>query len=242
VAVARGEHRVPPVHGEVQQHLLELTGIGAHRRVVEDADVEDDLLAERAPEQRLGVAHERRQADRLQAHGCLRLKARSCRTSVACPLGGAADLGEVLPHGIVGGEGGREVAARELEVGADDRQQVVEVVRDAAASCPHRLHLLRLRSRASSARCSVTSSVSPAMRVTRSSRSRTGNMRVRTIRSASPGRGGVLHHPRRPLHHRVRGLDHARPVVGVDLVEPQAGAAWISSSDRPVMRTYAGYM
>ena len=71
---------------------------------------------------------------------CCRLKARSWRARSRRAVGRLEDLVEVGPLRVVFGER----FAGHLAVTADDGEQVVEVVRDAAGEAPYGLHLLRL--------------------------------------------------------------------------------------------------
>ena len=73
---------------------------------------------------------------------CWRLNASSCRVSAARALGRVRISSTSLAH--ADRRVGRAASSSELAVAEDDRQQVVEVVRDAAGELADRLHLLRL--------------------------------------------------------------------------------------------------
>ncbi len=72
--------------------------------------------------------------------GCLRLKVSSCRVTPAA----LSTACSASPSSATAGEPARQLAAGDVDAGGNDREQVVEVVRDAGRHPPDRLQLLRL--------------------------------------------------------------------------------------------------
>ena len=125
-------HRVPRVHCEIEQHLVQLNGVGAHQRsVVVDRRLEAHPLAEDVTEQQLGLTND---VGRIEDHRIqlLELAEREQLASeVAGAPNGVEDDGDVLLALLSG-----DFVPQQLRVAADDGEDVVEVVRDAAASRP----------------------------------------------------------------------------------------------------------
>ena len=148
VARADGEraavgHGVAGVDGEVDDHLLELRLVGLDvPEVAAGQDLELDLLAERAVEQRRDRSVSTSPSSSTSACSvCRREKASSWRTRPAARLALLLDVHDVLVGGV-----GRPVRLQQQVGEADDGgQHVVEVVRDAAGELADRLHLLALR-------------------------------------------------------------------------------------------------
>ena len=135
-------HRVAGVDGEVHEHLLQARAVGEDRgQVVADGDLQLDELAERAREQRLEVGDERADVEHLGVHDLAAAEHQQLARERGGALGGAADLVDVLAHGreLV------QLVAGERDAGQDHRQQVVEVVGDAAGELADALQALGLR-------------------------------------------------------------------------------------------------
>ena len=133
-------HRVARVHGEVDDHLLDLRRVGAHRaRARAEHRDELDVLADQPAQHHVHVADRRVQVEdpRLQHLPAAEREqlARERGRAVGRPL----DLLGVPAQLRVG-----RAADQELAVPGDRREQVVEVVRDAAGEPADRFHLLRL--------------------------------------------------------------------------------------------------
>ena len=133
-------HRVAGVDREVDHHLLELRAVGEHGREAVGGEHRDlDVAADQPAEHR----HERaRDLVEVEQHrlqhlpACERQQLPGQRRGA---LGRALDLLE-----LVRPRPRADPVAGDLRVAADDRQQVVEVVRDPARELADRLHLLRL--------------------------------------------------------------------------------------------------
>ena len=134
-------HRVSRIDDEVHHDLLQLTAIGERQRErgrqrQRDVDVLADQPAEHA-------GHVRDQAVHVERRGVQHLLAAE-RQQLLGEAGGALagldDFAEIL----------RVLARRsasavdELGESEDDRQQIVEIVRDAGGQSPDRFHLARL--------------------------------------------------------------------------------------------------
>ena len=141
VIVPPGGHRVAGVDGQVHQHLLDL------RRV--DADAPEggveprhdlDVLAEERPQHARGVRDEGVEVDDLRLQHLLAAEGEELAHEARGPLGGAHDVLHLAQARVVR----VEAPAQQLAVAHDHREQVVEVVGDAAREPADRLHLLRL--------------------------------------------------------------------------------------------------
>jgi hypothetical protein len=134
-------HRVARVEGEIHHDLLQLTGIGL-RRAEPRVEVghELDLRAEQPAEHPLELGDHLVDVDDLRLEHLAAAEGEQLSGQPGGTLSRALHLEHVLAHrGAV-----VELRERELAVAHDRRQQVVEVVGDAAREPPDRLHLLRL--------------------------------------------------------------------------------------------------
>ena len=135
------EHRVAGVDREVDDHLLELAGIGAHRaEAAAVLDLELDPLAEQPVEQMRDLGDDVGELEHLRAQRLL------ARESEQLPgqVGGAVRVGADLLDVVIVAVAGR-VAHQHQVAGAEDRgQDIVEIVGDAAGELADRLHLGRL--------------------------------------------------------------------------------------------------
>ena len=130
------------VRAEVHENLLQL------RCVAEDADrrcrrpdVEPDCCRERRAKETQPLENDSAEVDALRCRSLRRpAEGEDLAHEVACVLPRSVDRLEVLPEAGVG----RGLLHRGLDVSEDDRQHVVEVVRDAACQRAERLHPLAL--------------------------------------------------------------------------------------------------
>ncbi len=133
-------HRIARVDREVHQDLLELAGIDPHAPQARLRHRDElDVLAEQTAEHAIDVEDQLIQVDDA---GLDDLAPRECQElprEVRRALRGARDLGDVAERGIAG----RGIGPRHLGVAEDRRQQVVEVVRDAASQPADAFHALR---------------------------------------------------------------------------------------------------
>src|SRR5439155_16858907 len=126
-------HRVARVDHQVHDHLADLVRVHADARYAgRESGRELDVVAEYRLEHtrhvgdQLVQVHGRRRRWRLPAPGQNLLGERGT------PLGGALDRLRIAPHWIVR----PQAPQHQLGVAADDREQVVEVVSDAAGVSP----------------------------------------------------------------------------------------------------------
>ena len=142
VPAALGRHRVARVDREVDDHLLELARVGAHRARSRPCLTTSLTVS---PSSRLSRCDtSRHHVGQLQHLRAQRLLAREGE-QLAGQAGGAVrvrlDLLDVVIVAVA-----RRVAHQHQVAMADDRgQDIVEVVRDAAGELADRLHLGRLR-------------------------------------------------------------------------------------------------
>jgi hypothetical protein len=134
-------HRIASIDGQIYQRVFELARVHKGRpRLAGKYRLDTDALAKRAAEQighpcdqRIHVDHLRRQ----------RLASREGEQAVGqqCGARGATHRrGDMALQLVVGWETMLEV----FQIAEDDRQQIVEIVRDTAGELADRLHLLRL--------------------------------------------------------------------------------------------------
>ena len=135
-----GRHRIAAVEGQVEDHLLELSPVGAQaagRRI--ECDLELDLLADEASQHRfdprddLVHLHDLRLEDLPPAEG------QELLGQAGGPLGGVANAHDILADVRAG-----RLVERQVGEADDGRQDVVEVVGDAAGQPADRLELAGL--------------------------------------------------------------------------------------------------
>ena len=139
--LAAGRHRVARVDDEVGQQLLELAGVGLdraepgreHRR-------HRDVLADEPRQHRLDVGDDRVERERLGLPLRFAAEREQLAREARGARGGLRDLADIVGDRMRG----PEILAREVGVGADHGEDVVEVMRDAAGELADRVHLLRL--------------------------------------------------------------------------------------------------
>src|SRR5690349_24348930 len=111
-----------PICGEVEQDLLDGARVGQHRRAIWGRrDTYFDAFRQQAPQHLREIPHEPREVDRPQ----LELTGAAEREELADHRrafpGRRLDFGEVGPGFLAD----RDVALHQLDVGEDDRQEVV---------------------------------------------------------------------------------------------------------------------
>src|SRR5438876_10580026 len=134
-------HRIPRIHGQIHDHLLELPRVGLHgaeRRIEPRREV--DVLAQQAAQHLLDVGHEAVQADDARLQHLLAAEGEQLPGEPRRPVCGLADFLGVVAARVTGGQ----VFEQQVDVARDRGEDVVEVVRDAAGQPAHRFHLLRL--------------------------------------------------------------------------------------------------
>ena len=133
-------HRVAGVDGEVDEHLADLIGIGTHRPQLRIARGDElHVLAEHAGEEPLHVGDRMVQVDDVVGDGLVPAEEQQLPGERGAALGRLGDSFHLGARGMALAE----LSVEELGVRRDDREQVVEVVRDAAREPAHRFHLLR---------------------------------------------------------------------------------------------------
>ena len=138
---AAARHGVAGVHGEVEQHLVQHAAVGAHRQTHRvQVQLEADVLADDALQHLRGGRHHLVQIEVLRLHHLPPAEEQQLTRQVGATFGAGADLLQALAH--VGRQG--LDAGRELRLHQHHRQDVVEVVGDAAGELADRLHLLGL--------------------------------------------------------------------------------------------------
>ena len=158
-------HGVARIDGEVQEHLLDLAGIGRHGSQVRRGHGDElDRLAEEPIEHRVQVADDAVDVEHGGRQHLLSAEGQKLARERRRLVGGFPGALGMGAERILGGQ----PPQNQLAVAADDHEQVVEVVRDAPASLPTASIFWAWRScssvwrRASSARwCSVRSTVTP---------------------------------------------------------------------------------
>ena len=138
---AAARHRVTRVDGHVDQRELELGDVDLDRPDIRrDVALELHVAAQRADQH---LVHGLDAFLEVGDHRVERLASRErqqlARQALAA-IGGRVDRVDRLQMLRIG-----EPAAQKLRMAADDHQEIVEVVRDAAGQLAERLHLLRLR-------------------------------------------------------------------------------------------------
>ena len=134
-------HRLPGIDHQVHDHLLDLARIGfqPHRVPAELGD-QLDVLPDQAAQHGLEVGDDAVQVQHLRLEHLPAAERQELAREGGRPDPGAPDLLDFPPHRVAVADS----LLQELAVAGDRRQQVVEIVGDAARQPPHRFHLLRL--------------------------------------------------------------------------------------------------
>ena len=140
---AAGRHGVLGVDRKIEDGELELAGVDADRaHAVRHVDLDVDIGAQRARQQLAQQRQPLRQIDDLRRQGLLARIGQQLAGERFAALGGGRHHVE-QPHVFLVGQ----FAAQPLHAAADDHQQIVEIVRDAAGQLADRLQPLRLAQR-----------------------------------------------------------------------------------------------
>ncbi|CAM2138225.1 hypothetical protein PT2222_100181 [Paraburkholderia tropica] len=132
-------HGVARVDGEIDEREFEFGDVDVHGpHAFVDIDDERDLRAQRRAQQFAARGQPASGVDRLVAQRLLARHAEQLARERLAALERALDRREFAF------ERGRAAPPRDLHVGGDDHQQIVEVVRDAADEIAERFHLARL--------------------------------------------------------------------------------------------------
>src|SRR6266576_6703936 len=134
-------HRITAVHAEIEQHLLDLTGIGHDRREIFIRRGHNSYRRTEEPAQHLlHVTHALVEAERL---GVERLAAAECEKLAGQRTRAVARLDDLIyltgPTRLLA-----KILAENVGVAHDCGQQVVEVVGDSPRQAPQRIELLSL--------------------------------------------------------------------------------------------------
>jgi hypothetical protein len=134
-------HGVAGVDRQVEQHLLDVAGVGLDRPQLRVGHGDQlDVLADDAAEHPVHVRHHGPQVEDLRLHDGLAAEGQELAGQGRGPVPGGGHLPDQLAAGVTG----REAAQQQFAVAVDDGEEVVEVVGDAAGQPADRLHLLRL--------------------------------------------------------------------------------------------------
>jgi hypothetical protein len=129
-------HGVPRVDRHVEQHLLELDGVGPHQaRARVEPHRQRDGLSQQEPEHRPEPGDDGGRLDEPGLDGRLPAHGEELLGEGGRPLGRLVDQGHVAPRRILGSE----PVEQERGAAPDHGQEVVEVVGEAAGQPPDRL-------------------------------------------------------------------------------------------------------
>ena len=130
-------HRVAGVGREVEDHALDLRPVGLDgREVGRELDPDADVVADDPVQHRLHAGDDLVEVDDLRVQDLAAAEREQLPGERGGLPGGARDLRHLLGVAVA--------RQQDLGVAGDHRQQVVEVVRDAAGEPADRLHLLRV--------------------------------------------------------------------------------------------------
>ena len=138
---AAARHRVARIDGQVHQHLLQLRGVPLNRtHAGRQARHDLDVFAQRALQELLDLGDDRIEIQWAEPHDLSAAEHQQPPRQRGRRLCGPADFTKQRGSRCVA----RQFRQRGVRVSADDREQVVEVVRDAAGQPSDRFHFLRL--------------------------------------------------------------------------------------------------
>ena len=221
-------HRVAGVDHEIDDHLLDLRAVGVDRRQVgRRAQRELDVLTDEAPQQARELGDDgveiqpRRLQDLFAAEGEQLLSERGR------PLPGLLNLHQIRPIRIRFGA----VADEQLGVAENGRQQVVEIVRDAAGKPSNALDLLRLRQTLFEQAAIGDVACDAQMAIAMNANAITAFDEPRAVRARHDAMLAFGYPERQQLapggHERIAGLDQEvveRPMHETVVVEAEQGA------------------
>ena len=138
---AAARHRVAGVDREVHHDLLDLAGVGLDPSGIRgERDLEEHVLADQAPQQPFDPGQHLVRIEDLDLQHLLAADGEELPRQRRRALAGVADAAPVVVALAVRAR----LLQRQVGGAVDDRQQVVEVVGDAAGEAAQALHLLRL--------------------------------------------------------------------------------------------------
>jgi hypothetical protein len=134
-------HRVPGIHHEVDENLLDLAGVGDRRAGVGgELEVEHDVLAEDLAKHGVGLSDHPVEVEDPGLGHLPAAEREELSDQPSAAVGCLQDLGGAVPLRAIGWEGGDE----HLGEAGHGGEEVVEVVGDATSEPADRLHLLGL--------------------------------------------------------------------------------------------------
>ena len=135
-------HRVLGVDRQVDDDLLQLPGVGAHRAQVSCEDrAQLDVLTDQALQHPVHVGHDLVEVEDSRGQDLLAAEGEQLTRQV----GGAQRRLPGLHGFFATGMVGRQAFQKQVGGAQDGGEQVVEVVRHAARESPDRFHFLRLK-------------------------------------------------------------------------------------------------
>ena len=137
-------HGVAAVDGEIDQRGLELRDVGDREAIgIVDLDLDPDAAADQRADQLRDALDLRADIEHLRLQRLPAGKRQQLRGQLGGALHGFGDRVDVAAAPLLR----QFAAAQEVGRGADDGQEIVEIVRDAAGELADRFHLLRLPQR-----------------------------------------------------------------------------------------------
>ena len=134
-------HGIHGVHRQVHQHLVQLPRIG-HDGPLRGIGLDDqlDIFPDQALQHGLVLGHQAAQIHRSGLDDLFAAESQQLAGEIGGALSRLANLLDPLPQWIAG----LVLAEQQIAVAVDYRQQVIEVMGDAAGQAPDALQLLRL--------------------------------------------------------------------------------------------------
>ena len=137
-------HRIAGIDGEIDQRGFELRDIGGGKTPeIAKLDLDLDPAAHQRADQLRDALDLRADIEHLRRQRLAPGKGQQLAGQLRCAIHRVRNRIDVTAAAILA----QIAAAQEVGGGADDGQQVVEIVRDAAGQLAHRIHLLRLAKR-----------------------------------------------------------------------------------------------
>jgi len=134
--------RIAGIHAEVEEHLLELAGIGLEAADLRlEISAHGDVLPDHTLQHLLHVAHSIVDVEDAQVKGLAAAEGEQLMRERRRKVRGLADFREMLVHPMLV----LDLPDHQVAVAEDRGQDVVEIVRDPTGEPAHRIHLLRLQ-------------------------------------------------------------------------------------------------
>src|SRR4029077_9627535 len=134
-------HRVPRIHREIHDDLLDLARISFHcPNLSARYHAQVNVLTDHASKHLEVLGHDGIQIQYLRGQDLLATEGKKLSRKGSGTLGGIGNLLDGSPKGNVGANS----LQQEFAVAGDHHQQVVEVVCDSSREAAHGFHLLRL--------------------------------------------------------------------------------------------------